>query len=126
MLSALSAKNLDTRITEALPWVLLKYPDLDWHWLVREAKLNDLQNKLGFLTNLARRLAEKLEKDDTAALLRSQESALERSRLVKEETLCHDSLTQAERRWLKSNRSDEARHWNLLTDLSTEHLSHAL
>ncbi len=126
VLSALSAKNLEARLAEALPWVLLEYPDLDWQWLVRAAKTNDLQNKLGFLTNVARRLAEKLGNDDTAALLRDQESTLERSRLVKEETLCHDSLTQAERRWLRSNRTDEAKHWNLLTDLSPDHLSHAV
>ena len=69
VLSALSAKNLEARLAEALPWVLLEYPDLDWRWLVRAAKTNDLQNKLGFLTNVARRLAEKLGNDDTAALL---------------------------------------------------------
>jgi transcriptional regulator with XRE-family HTH domain len=126
MLSALRADNLDSRLAEALPWVLLKHPDLNWEWLVRAAKVNDLQNKLGFVTNVARRLAEKLGKDQTVSLLREQESALERSRLVREETLCHDSLTQSERRWLQSNRSDEAKHWNLLTDLSPEHLSHAL
>jgi hypothetical protein len=94
--------------------------------LVRAAKVNDLQNKLGFVTNVARRLAEKLGKHETVSLLREQESVLERSRLVREETLCHDSLTQSERRWLQSNRSDEAKHWNLLTDLSPEHLSHAI
>lgn len=126
MLSALMADNLDSRLAEALPWVLLKHPDLNWEWLVRAAKVNDLQNKLGFVTNVARRLAEKLGKLETVLLLREQESALERSRLVREETLCHDSLTQSERRWLQSNRSDEAKHWNLLTDLSPEHLSHAL
>jgi len=126
MLYALMAENLETRLVEALPWVLLKHTDLDWEWLVRAAKVNDLQNKLGFVTNVARRLAEKLGKDDTASLLREQESTLERSRLAREGTLCHDSLTLAERRWLQSNRSDEARHWNLLTDLSPEHLSHAL
>jgi hypothetical protein len=134
-LSALRSKDLDTRLAEALPWVLLEHPELDWQWLVNAAKVNDLQNKLGvndlqnklgFLTNVARRLAEKLGKNETAMLLGAQESALERSRLVQEETLCNDSLTQAERRWLKSNRSNEARHWNLLTDLSPEHLSHAL
>lgn len=125
VVSALRTRDLDTRLAEALPWVLLKHPELDWQWLVRAAKVNDLQNKLGFLTNVARRLAEKLGEDETANLLRNQETALERSRLVHEETLCHDSLTQAERRWLKSNRSDEARHWNLLTDLSPEHLNHA-
>jgi transcriptional regulator with XRE-family HTH domain len=126
VLTALMAENLDARLAEALPWVLLKHPDLDWHWLARAAKINDLQNKLGFVTNVARRLAEKLGQDDTASLLREQESNLERSRLVREDTLCHDSLTQSERRWLRSNRSDEAKHWNLLTDLSPEHLSHAL
>jgi transcriptional regulator with XRE-family HTH domain len=126
VLSALKSKNLDIRLAEALPWVLLEHPELDWQWLMNAAKVNDLQNKLGFLTNVARRVAEKLGKNETATLLRAQESTLERSRLVQEETLCHDSLTQAERRWLKSNRSTEARHWNLLTDLSPEHLSHAL
>lgn len=126
ILSALMKENLDARLAEALPWVLLKHPDLNWAWLVRAAKVNDLQNKLGFVTNVARRLAEKLGKQETVSILREQESALERSRLVREETLCHDSLTQSERRWLQSNRSDEAKHWNLLTDLSPEHLSYAL
>lgn len=125
VLSALRADNLDSRLAEALPWVLLKHPDLNWEWLVRAAKINDLQNKLGFLTNVARRLAENQDKHETASLLREQESILEGSRLVREETLCRDSLTQAERRWLKANRSDEAKHWNLLTDLSPEHLNHA-
>lgn len=126
MLSALSANNLDSRLAEALPWVLVKHPDLNWEWLVRAAKVNDLQNKLGFVTSVARQLAEKLGNHETVSLLREQESVLERSRLVREETLCHDSLTQSERRWLQSNRSDEAKHWNLLTDLSPEHLSHAV
>ena len=59
LFSALSVKNLDARLAEALPWVLLTYPELDWQWLIQEARLNELQNKLGFLTNVARRLAEK-------------------------------------------------------------------
>ena len=126
LLSALSVKNLDARLTEALPWILVRYADLDWEWLFCAAKVNDLQNKLGFLISVARRFAEKLGKHDTAALLRDQETVLERSRLMKEETLCHDSLSQAERRWLKSNRTAEARHWNLLTDLAPEHLTHGL
>jgi len=37
-------------------WVLLKYPDLDWVWLLREAKVDDLQNPLGFLVSVARQL----------------------------------------------------------------------
>ena len=118
VLSALRSENLDARLIEALPWVLLKHHDLDWEWLIRAAKLHDLQNRLGFVTNVARRLAKKLGQHETASLLHNQETVLEGSRLVREETLCHDSLTQTERRWLLSNRSDEAKHWNLLTDLS--------
>jgi len=125
LLFALRAENLDSRLAEALPWVLLEHPDLNWDWLIREAKVNDLQNRLGFVTNVARRLAEKSGKHETVSLLRNQESVLERSRLAREETFCHDSLTQSERRWLQSHRSVEAKHWNLLTDLSPEHLSHA-
>jgi len=56
VLSALQVSNLEPRLVEALPWVLLERGDLDWEWLVREALLNELQNKLGFLTNVARRL----------------------------------------------------------------------
>src|SRR3989440_12238032 len=39
VLEALLQKDLETRLAEALPWVLLSYPDLDWSWLVRRAKL---------------------------------------------------------------------------------------
>src|SRR2546423_5215777 len=40
LLSALSARDLDIRLIEALPWVLLRFPELDWQWLVATAKLN--------------------------------------------------------------------------------------
>jgi len=123
VLSALQVANLEARLVEALPWVLLECWDLDWDWLVRGALLNDLQNKLGFLTNLARKLAEKSGRPETAKLLREHEAVLEQSRLATEGTLCHDSLTQVELRWLRTNRSTEAEHWCLLTDLSPEHLS---
>jgi len=79
VLSALASADLDTRLAEALPWVLLEHPDLRWQWLVRAAKVNDLQNKLGFVTNVARRVAEMLGRNDTAKLLGDQEKTLERS-----------------------------------------------
>lgn len=125
LISALSAGDLDVRLTEALPWVLLKFPDLDWRWMVAAAKLNDLQNRLGFVTSVARRLAEISGDSDAAALLGQQEAALARSRLMREDTLCHDSLTEPERQWLREHRPEEARHWGMLTDMSPGHLSHA-
>src|SRR5689334_20628576 len=33
LLRALSQRNLDTRLVEALPWVVSEYTDLDWPWL---------------------------------------------------------------------------------------------
>lgn len=124
VLSALTAKNLNSRLTEALPWVLFKYPDLDWQWLVKGAKANLLQNKLGFLTNLARRVAERKGDHGTASLLQEKELSLEQSLLFKEEPLSQESLKNSERRWLETNRSAEARQWRVLTDLVPEHLSY--
>ena len=125
LLSALSAPDLDSRLVEALPWVVWKFPEMDWRWLMAAAKLHDLQNRLGFVTSVAWRLAEQSGDTDKAAQLRHRESELEMSRLAREDTLCHDSLTEAERRWLRKNRSAEARRWRLLTDLGSEHLTHA-
>lgn len=125
LLSALGKDNLDSRLVEALPWVVWKFPDLDWQWLTNSAKVNDLQNRLGFVTNVARRLAQLRGDHEKAELLARQESALERSRLVREDTLCHESLTEVERRWLRKNRPAEAKHWRLLTDLTPEQLNHA-
>jgi transcriptional regulator with XRE-family HTH domain len=125
LLSALNASNLDSRLVEALPWVVLKFPDMDWGWLKSAAKLNDLQNRLGFVISVALRLAEKLGESEKAALLGRQEAELLFSRLAREDTLCHDSLTRAEKQWLRKHRSKEAKRWNLLTDLSPEHLEYA-
>lgn len=125
LLSALSAKCLESRVAEALPWLLLQYPDLDWDSLVSVAKARDLQNRLGLVTCIARRVAEKRGENNKAELLRKQERVLERSRLFLEDTLCNDSLTKAERRWLKTNRPHEAKYWRVLTDLSPEQLSYA-
>ena len=125
LLSAFAAGDLDSRLVEALPWVVWKFPDLDWRWLMGAARLYDVQNRLGFVTNVARRLSEVAGEHDKAALLRQREADLERSRLAREDTLCHDSLTEAERRWLRKHRSAEAKHWGLLTDISPEHLSYA-
>jgi len=125
LLSALSAPDLSSRVTEALPWILLKYSDLEWQSLIREVKVRDLQNRLGFLISVARRLAEQQGDSVKAELLRGKETALARSRLLLEDTLCHDSLTSVERRWLDSARSKEAKYWRLLTDLRPEHLKYA-
>jgi hypothetical protein len=125
LLSALSARDLDSRLVEALPWVLLNYPDLDWEGLMTAARASDLQNRLGFVTSIARRLAEMSGEGAKAALLGRREAELEQSRLEREDTLCHDSLTESEKRWLRERRSEDAKRWGLLADLSPEHLHYA-
>ena len=104
---------------------MLKFPDLNWRWLTQAARARDLQNRLGYVTSVARRLAELRGEREKAKLLATEESMLERSRLAREDTLCHQSLTEVEKRWLRKNRPPEARHWRLLTDLSPEQLDHA-
>src|ERR1700675_1132159 len=57
LLGALAQDDLEPRLVEALPWLVLRYSTLDWSWVVREAKVRDLQNRLGFVVGLARQLA---------------------------------------------------------------------
>ena len=126
VLEALLQKDLEVRFAEALPWVLLIYPDLDWSWLVRHAKLQDAQNRLGFLVALAKNLtAGRPEFEPALKQLTTVEQRLERARLAREDTLGRESMSTAERRWLETNRSPLARHWNLLTGLTPDQLSYA-
>src|SRR5712692_7276447 len=53
LLTALNAANLETRVTEGLPWLALAYADMDWDWVVQNARLLDRQNRLGFVVTLA-------------------------------------------------------------------------
>ncbi|MEO8368844.1 MAG: hypothetical protein ABI806_06570 [Candidatus Solibacter sp.] len=125
LLATLASSNVEVRVIEALPWVATAYLGLDWAWLIREAKIRDLQNRLGYVATLARQVAEKRGDHDTARSVHEIEVTLERARLVREDTLCQDSLSEAERRWLRRARPDEASHWNLLTDLNAQHLPYA-
>ena len=122
LLRALNEAELDSRVVEGLPWLALTYAELDWDWAVRNAKLLDRQNRLGFVTTMAEQVAEKAMDAARSRRLREYAAVLDRSRLVREDTLCHDSLTEAERNWLRQNRPAVAAHWNLLTDMKAENL----
>jgi transcriptional regulator with XRE-family HTH domain len=126
VLQSLVQRDLEVRLTEALPWVFGTYPDLNWPWLTDQAKLNNIQNRLGFLVGMAKELAV-LRGRFRSALepLLHVEVKLEHARLAREDTLCRESMPAAERRWLTSNRSPLAQHWNLLTGLTVDQLSYA-
>lgn len=125
LLHALNESDLDSRVVEGLPWLVLRYTDMDWDWLVQNAKVSDRQNRLGFVATLALQMTAKSAEPQRSQKLAEYVEVLDRSRLVREDTLCHDSMTEAERKWLRANRPAEAKHWNLLTDMKAENLPHA-
>lgn len=109
LLSALSRNDLEARVAEALPWLVVRYPDMNFAWLLPQARMANLQNRLGFAVTLAR-----LTTADNS--LEQHEQALAESKLQKEDSFCRN-LNEAERRWLREHRSEEARQRNLLSDL---------
>lgn len=114
LLSALQQRNVEARLAEGLPWVVARYPDMDFDWLVPQARMRNLQNRLGFAITLARLAS----RNDS---LQRPEQALAESKLEREDSFCKD-LNEPERRWLREHRSEQARQWNLLSDLRPETL----
>lgn len=125
LLAALRMPDLDTRVVEALPWVAWQHPQLDWRWLVRRAKVDDLQNRLGFVVALAREVAASAGDTLAADALTPVLQTLDGSRLLKDDTLCRSSMATAERHYLASARSPLAQHWNVLSDLLAHRLPYA-
>jgi hypothetical protein len=124
LVMALAQPILDRRVAEGLPWVVRHFVGMNWEWVRREAKVRDLQNRLGFTIALARKVAEERQQLEVAARLAEQEEALRGSLLAKEDTFSRENMTRVERAWLRKNRSPEARAWHVLSDLVTEHLAH--
>jgi transcriptional regulator with XRE-family HTH domain len=117
LLLAIDQDVLETRVVEALPWLLVKYVDLDWQWVLRNAKVFDGQNRLGFLVDVAEDVAKGLGDVERKSELREMKKMIDWSRLAREDTLCADSMGEKERKKLRQKRTAKARHWNLLTDL---------
>lgn len=114
VMAVLAQPDADARVVEALPWLVTTFKDqLDFGSMVRQAKLQDLQNRLGFLLQVA----------GVGGLLAVRE--LDRARLVREDTLCWDSMPAATREWMRANRSPLAAHWNVLTRLQAEEVHNA-
>jgi transcriptional regulator with XRE-family HTH domain len=126
LLRALARDDLDPRLMEALPWLLLQFADAAFETLAVPAKMKDLQNRLGFMVSLAREVAEHNPRwQHRAADLLGLEELLEPSRLARED--CYGAMASGDRMrdWLRNNRSRNAEHWNVMTDLRKEHLSYA-
>jgi hypothetical protein len=72
---ALMRPDLDSRVTETLPWLVWRFADLDWQWVVAKAKALDLQNRLGFVVTVGRQLAERKSDSVAAEKLRKVEES---------------------------------------------------
>ncbi len=57
-----------------------------------------------------------------ARKLAEQEHALEGSRLQREDAY-RESMTDAERRWLREHRTAHAAHWNMLSTINARELA---
>ncbi len=115
MVSVLAMPDADARIVEALPWVVRECSDrMNFAWLVRQAKLRNLQNRVGFVLQLA---------EGTSVGVAKAVAELERARLLQEDTLCWDSMRPKTRSVLRERRSELAAHWNVVTMLRTEEMS---
>lgn len=123
LLDALDRPDLDARLVEALPWLPLYYPEMNWEWLTAQAKLRNRQNRLGFVTALARAMAIKMGKRDTAHQLDQALAPLEDARLAKSDTLCQESWPPSQRQFAHKHRSRLAAHWNLDTRLTEDDLA---
>lgn len=124
LLDALDHSDLNVRTTEGLPWVVLKYHYLDWSWLLRETKLRNRQNRLGFVTSLANEMAIQNGMLVVSNALEPVLRELEDARLAKQDTLCQESWPLSRKRHVRAMRSKLAAHWNLDTRLSEVDLAH--
>jgi transcriptional regulator with XRE-family HTH domain len=107
LLTALGKDVLDARVSEALPWLVVKYPAMRFEWLLREACARTLQNRLGFVLALAQDWM-------PSAVLDPWLANFEDCKLARKDSFCRE-LNAAERRWLEENSSPEAKRWNVLS-----------
>jgi transcriptional regulator with XRE-family HTH domain len=124
LLTALAQKSLDGRVAEALPWVAANSAELN-SWLLENARKFNLQNRLGFVVSLARSASDKLNVPLKGSALDHFLRQLDDSRLAKEDYFYRPPHTESESQWLRKNRTEDAVHWNLLTDIKPEHLQYA-
>ncbi len=124
LLTALGQKSLDARVAEALPWVAANSAELN-SWLLENARKFNLQNRLGFVVSLARHAADRLNASSKTDELKQFEGLLDDSRLAKEDYFFRPPRTERETQWLRTNRTNDAVHWNLLSDMKPEHVPYA-
>ena len=123
LLSALKTDDLESRVVETLPWLVYKFPQMDWSRVIKSAKIFDAQNRLGFILSLAYESAKTDSDKEKQSFFKKLLSDLEKSRLFCEDSFQRQGLTDSEKEWLKKNRPPYAKFWRVLSNLTIEHLS---
>lgn len=120
---ALNRADLDARVVEGLPWLLLQFPEVNWEWLIRQAKEHNRQNRLGYLLNLAAKVALR-HRRQLAKRIYSVLAVLFEARLAKTDTLCQESWPPSQRKHAHLKRTKLAAFWNLDTRLTEKDLAY--
>jgi hypothetical protein len=114
LLWGLSAGDMDARVCQGLIYLARTCATrIRWDWLMAQAKLRNLQNRLGFLVDLA------IHPGEPGGLARVRDE-LANARLLAESTFCWDSMPAAVRKWMQDNRPEKAAYWNVLSRFTTE------
>ena len=123
LITALQKDDLDSRTLEALPWSIYNFAEMDWSKIIRETKLADAQNRLGFLISPAYEKSKQTNDEYKKQIFKELLSKLEKSRLYEEDSFRRETLTKTEKAWLKKTDQGKRRFWRVLTNL-TKSISH--
>jgi hypothetical protein len=121
LMAALACDRLDDAVVEALPWLVLRYENLDWHWLLAEARRRGVQNRLGFVVSLAVRAAAGSLGMERLTRLAAIEEELFACRLPKQETRWL-RVPPARRQFVAARRSAEAAQWGVSSCLRPDEI----
>ena len=124
LIDALDRPDLGARVVEGLPWLPFRYPDMNWNWLIAEAKLRNRQNRLGFVVELAQQVAKQAQHFEVSEALDEVLRHLNDAKLAKEDTLCQESWPASQRALAHAKRSPLAKRWKLDTRMTEADLAH--
>ncbi len=114
LLDAIDRDELDPRVREGLPWIPRAFPDLNWDWLIAEAQRRNLQNRLGFIVDLAALSSSYLAVHQKLTAVTERIAEIRRDEW---DTLSNQSMTKDERAFVHSLRFPIAERWHIDSDL---------
>ena len=114
LLDAIDRDDVDLRVRDGPPWIPCAYPDLDWDWLIAEAQLRNLQNRLGFIVALAALRSPYFVVHQKLVAVTERLAEIRRD---KWDTLSNESMTETERAFVHSQHFPIAERWHIDSDL---------